>query len=233
MNVLPNRLSGANVKVAMVDTRVDYTHSDLAGNYAGGRDFANSDDDPMDDNGHGTHCAGIVAAMDDGTGLIQVAPKARLYALKVLNAAGSGAYSGIAAALDWCVANRIRVASMSLGGTSESQTLHTACDKAYAAGVLLVAAAGSSGNGKGTGDNVLYPARYDSVIAVAAIDNLDRRGAFPSTGPAVELAMGTGNGMSATTVGSRLDTTATDRGAVGKDTQFGYGMMNAEAATGL
>ena len=74
---------GTGVNVAIIDTGIDYTHSDLNDNYIGGYDFVNGDSDPMDDNGHGTPCAGIVAAEDNGKGVVGVAPEAHLYAVKV------------------------------------------------------------------------------------------------------------------------------------------------------
>ena len=76
---------GAGVKVAVIDTGVDYTHPDLDAYYAGGYDFVNNDNVPMDDNGHGTHVSGTVAAEDNNNGVVGVAPKATLYALKVLD----------------------------------------------------------------------------------------------------------------------------------------------------
>lgn len=177
--------TGASVKVAVVDGGIDYNHEDLDANYvAGGYDFANGDNDPMDDNGHGTHCAGTIAAEDNDVGVIGVAPDADLYAVKVLSW-GSGQWSWIIAGIDWCAANEMQVISMSLGGSANSDLLHTACDAAYGKGIVLVAAAGNSGSGA---DTVLYPAKYDSVIAVAATDKRDRRARFSSQGPAVEMA---------------------------------------------
>ena len=176
---------GANVKVAVLDGGIDYNHEDLNDNYvAGGYDFANNDSDPMDDTGHGTHCAGTIAAEDNDIGVIGVAPEADLYAVKVLSG-GGGQWSWLIAGIDWCVANGMQVASMSLGGSSAPTLLQEACDKAYAAGIVLVAAAGNNGSGT---DTVGYPAKYDSVIAVAATDKRDRRASFSSTGPAVDVA---------------------------------------------
>jgi len=179
---------GSGINVAVIDTGIDTTHPDLDGNYAGGYDFVNKDSDPQDDNGHGTHCAGIIAAEDNDIGVIGVAPEASLYALKVLDARGGGSYSDVIAAIQWAVDHSMRIASMSLGGSFYSEALETACKNAYEAGVLLVAAAGNSGNRSGKGDNVTYPARFDSVIAVAATDTRNRRASWSSTGPAVELA---------------------------------------------
>jgi subtilisin family serine protease len=194
---------GVGVKIAIIDTGIDYTHSDLELNYKGGFDFVNSvdanedgdyddpgdtkDEDPMDDNGHGTHVAGIVAALDDNIGVVGVAPEADLYALKVLDETGSGWMSDVVAAIDWATLNGMQVINMSLGG-GELNTLEEACLAAEGEGLLLIASAGNNGNPPGRGDNVGYPAAYSSVIAVAATDQNDKRARWSSTGPAVELA---------------------------------------------
>ena len=81
--------TGQGVKVGIIDTGIDYTHPELAAAYAGGYDFFNNDSDPFDDNGHGTHVAGIIAAQMNGQGVVGVAPGASLYAYKVLGADGS------------------------------------------------------------------------------------------------------------------------------------------------
>ena len=193
--------NGADVKVAVIDSGCDYTHPDGAVNYAGGRDFVNGDDDPMDDNGHGTHVSGTVAAKDDGAGVVGVAPGVSLYCLKVLSSSGSGVWSDIVAALDWAVLNGIQVTNNSYGsGTNPGGTVQAAFDNAAAAGMLHVAAAGNAGNPKGKGNNVGYPARYESVIAVAATDQNDGRASFSSTGDGVELAA-PGVGIKSTKLG--------------------------------
>jgi len=181
---------GTSIKVAIIDSGIDWNHPDLNANYRGGYDFFNGDNDPMDDNGHGTHVAGIVAAEDDGSGVVGVAPEVALYALKVLGADCSGYYSDVIAALQWAVDNKIQVTNNSYGSSDDpGVTVKAAFDNAYAAGVLHVAAAGNSGTTAGTEDNVIYPARWASVIAVAATDKSDNnRATWSSTGPAVELA---------------------------------------------
>lgn len=181
--------TGVGAKVAILDSGINYLHPDLNDNYAGGYDFVNGDDDPTDDNGHGTHVAGTVAALDNGFGVVGAAPATSIYALKVLGANGSGSFSNMIAALEWCVANGIQVTNNSYGSKSDPGTIvRDAYDKAYAKGVLHVAAAGNNGNPRGSGNNVGYPARYGSVIAVAATDQLDQRASFSSTGDTVELA---------------------------------------------
>lgn len=177
-------ITGFGVKVAVVDTGIDTGHPDLK--IYGGKSFITSSYN--DDNGHGTHVAGTIAALDNGEGVIGVAPDAWLYSLKVLDSSGSGLWSNVAAAIEWCIDNQMDIISMSLGGTSGDSLIKAAVAEAYLAGILLVAAAGNSGNSDGSGDNVLYPAKYPEVIAVAATDQKDGRAPFSSTGPDVELA---------------------------------------------
>jgi subtilisin len=180
---------GSGIKVAVIDSGVDTSHPDLSVNYVGGYDFVNDDDDPMDDYGHGTHVAGIITAEDNGAGVVGVAPEADLYALKVLSSSGSGFYSDVVAALQWAVDNDIEVTNNSYGSSgSPGSTVRAAFENAEAAGILNVCAAGNSGNSAGTGDKVIYPARYDSCIAVAGTDQADNRVSFSSTGPDVEIA---------------------------------------------
>ncbi|HDS44745.1 MAG TPA: PKD domain-containing protein [Methanomicrobia archaeon] len=182
--------TGEGIKVAILDTGIDYTHPDLAANYAGGTDCADKDDDPMDVGGHGTHCAGIVAAALNDAGVIGVAPGAELYAVKVFTDSGGGSYSDVISALEWCIENDIQVISMSFGSSYRSGDpgIEPWINAAYNAGIVLVGAAGNDGNRFATGDSVIYPARYSNVIAVAATDRYDKRASFSSTGPAVELA---------------------------------------------
>lgn len=183
--------SGQGMKVAILDTGIDKSHEDLYANVKGGfsvfSDDANSD--PFyDENGHGTHVAGTVAAVDNDLGVLGVARHAELYAVKVLNNSGSGSYEGIARGIEWSIQNGMDIVNMSLGGSSSSAILEEWSNLAYDEGLLLVAAAGNSGNRAGRNDTVGYPAKYDSVIAVAATDQNDRRASFSSTGPTVELS---------------------------------------------
>ena len=181
--------TGAGVKVAVIDSGIDYNHPDLAANYAGGYDFVNNDSDPMDDKGHGTHCAGTIAAVDDDAGVVGVAPNVRLYALKVLDSSGSGSWSDIIAAMDWCVQNGIQISSNSYGASGyPGSVVENAYINSYAAGVLHIASAGNNGNSTGTGDSVGYPGNFASVVAVGATNSSDSRASFSSTGPGVELA---------------------------------------------
>jgi subtilisin family serine protease len=121
---------GAGVNIAIIDSGIDYSHPDLNDNYAGGYDFVNGDTDPMDDDGHGTHVAGIVAALDNNIGVVGVAPNASLHALKVLNEEGVGYMSDVVLAIQWATVNEIQVINMSLGG-NKNIFLEWACNLAY------------------------------------------------------------------------------------------------------
>lgn len=177
--------NGTGVKIAILDTGVG-PHEDLT--VYGGYDFVNSDNYPNDDNGHGTHVAGTAAALFNDLGVVGAAPEGHLYAVKVLDSKGSGTLDWVIKGIEWSVNNGTQIISMSLGTSTDYQALHDAVDAAYGKGLLLVAAAGNSGNTAGRGDNVGYPAKYDSVIAVAATDQNDVRASWSSTGPSVELA---------------------------------------------
>jgi len=178
--------NGTGIGVAVLDTGIDKGHVDLPA-LLGGTNTIDTSDWGSDGSGHGTHVAGTIAALDNTWGVVGVAPEVGLYAVKVLDDTGSGTVSSVVAGIQWAVANDIPVLNMSLGSSTHSQTLQDACDAAYLEGHLLVAVAGNSGNRPGVGDKVIYPAKYGSVIAVAASDINDRRASFSSTGPAVEL----------------------------------------------
>jgi len=176
---------GMGITVAILDTGIDRTHPDLSANYRDGTSFVPDEPGPEDGNGHGTHCAGTIAAAINGAGVVGVAPAASLYAVKVLSSSGSGNWSWLIAGIDWCIKHRIRVLSMSLGGPSAPSALEAMCDLAWQRGLLLLAAAGNTGATSSPGVGV--PARYPNVIAVSAIDGANTIAPFSSRGPEVEL----------------------------------------------
>lgn len=180
--------SGAGSKVAILDTGIDLSHPDLQANVVGGVNFVSPAKSANDDNGHGSHVAGTVAASDNTIGVVGVAPTASLYAVKVLNRNGSGTLSGIIAGLDWAVQNSMNVVNMSLGTSSDVQSFHDACDAARAAGVLLVAAAGNSGDGDPATVEAGYPGAYASVLSVAALNQSGATASWSSSGPTLDLA---------------------------------------------
>jgi subtilisin len=193
---------GEGVKVAIIDSGIDYVHYDLSGpqpvypefngNYRGGWDFVNNDADPIDDNGHGTHVAGILAADKNGYLVVGVAPQVELYSLKVVDASGNGEYSSVIAALQWAVDHGIDVVNMSIGGHEASQALADAVEAAYRAHVLMVAAAGNvnpmSWQEVWYGCPVVYPAAYPHVLATTYTNPTDSLTGFSCTGPEVDFA---------------------------------------------
>ena len=191
----------SSVKIAILDTGVDYNHEDIAGNYvSGGYDWINNDNDPMDDNDHGTHCAGIAAAvMDNNKGIAGVA-QVSIMAEKVLDSGGSGSSSQVANGITHAADNGADVISMSLSSTSPSSTIKNACIYAYnTKGVVIVAAAGNDGN---FGMN--YPAGFNTVIAVGATDNTDHRCSFSNYGDGLEL-VAPGKRILSTIIGDDYD----------------------------
>lgn len=186
---------GLGIKVAVLDTGILTSHQDLqvAGGYnaIGGTGYS-------DDNGHGTHVAGTIAALNNTIGVIGAAPKAQLYAVKVLDRSGSGSYSSIIAGIEWAITNKMNVINMSLGGSQGSTALEQACNAAYNAGILVVAAAGNEGTAAGTTECIGYPARYASVIAVGSITSSNVRSSFSSTGSTLEI-MAPGSDIYSTT----------------------------------
>ncbi|MDH4117049.1 MAG: S8 family peptidase [Acidimicrobiia bacterium] len=173
---------GKAIKVAVLDTGIDYSHPDLAVNYRGGASFVADESDPMDYNGHGTHCAGTIAAAFTGAGVVGVAPSAYLIAAKVLSRSGRGAWSNLIAGIDYAVNDRgARILSMSLGAAAAPTAVEAMCTMAWEKGALLIAAAGNAAGPVGA------PAAYESVMAVSAIDDQGSLASFSNRGPEVEL----------------------------------------------
>lgn len=177
---------GKGVVVAVLDTGFDFYHPDLKYRYvAGGKDFSRSRSGVWDRMGHGTHCAGIIAADENGSGVVGVAPLAKILPVKVLGDDGSGATSWIAAGIDYAVEQGAHVISMSLGGEGSHQNIHDAIKRAVAKGVIVVAAAGNSGPNNRAPD---YPGAHPECVCVAAVDGQLRVARFSSRGPQVDIA---------------------------------------------
>lgn len=176
---------GSGVKVCVVDTGVDDSHYALPPLYAE-YDFVNNDGNAYDDNGHGTHVAGIVASQDSRYG--GVAPGATLLAAKVLNSSGSGGSDDIIAGIDWCVAQGADVINMSLGGgvftgSCDGNVLAQFSNLAVDAGVTVLAASGNNG----WENRMLSPSCGSKVIAVGAVDKDDSRGSYSNGGQELDV----------------------------------------------
>ncbi|MCG0274849.1 MAG: S8 family peptidase [Thermosediminibacteraceae bacterium] len=173
---------GEGIRVGVVDTGIDLDHPDLKENIKeayGVLDCKNI----IDDNGHGTHVAGTIAALDNDIGVVGVAPKVEIYSVKAFDKHGRGTVSSIVEALNWCLEKKVHVINMSFGIRHNSFTLRRAVQALLRNNIVLVAAAGNVGRE----NSVLYPAKYPEVIAVAACNQNDRPASFSSSGPEVDI----------------------------------------------
>jgi len=171
------------INVAILDTGTDTKHPDLAANFAGGYNTFTNTNDPTDDNGHGTHVAGTIAAVDNNIGVVGVAPEVRVWSVKVLDKTGFGLDENVIAGLDWVINKKHEIGgdwimSLSLGSSQNSPVEEEAFKRVVVAGVLVVAAAGNRGF-----PDVEFPAAYDGVIAVGAIDSTTALASFSDHGP--------------------------------------------------
>ena len=174
---------GTGVSVAVIDTGIDLSHPDLKTNIIANKNCLSSRKNGNDDNGHGTHVAGTIAALNNSIGVVGVAPEAKLIAVKVLNQNGSGTWSSVICGIDWVTANaskyNIKVANMSLGGGGTSDNncgntnndpLHKAICRSRDAGITYVVAAGNENKSA----SLSVPASYDdAVITVSALSDSD------------------------------------------------------------
>jgi serine protease len=271
--VQANQLSDSNTsnfKVCITDTGYDRTHEDLRSSNVTGDDGYGSNDTGNwyeDGHGHGTHVAGTISAISNNNkGVVGVNPNGvvGLHIVKVFNNSGSWAYgSDLVAAVDQCRAAGAKVISMSLGGGASSAAEEAAFENASAAGVLSIAAAGNDGN-----SSLSYPASYDIVMSVAAIDSSKNIASFSQYNSQVEIAApgvavnstlpgntyASWNGTSMATphvsgvaalvwsnhpqctneqIRNVLNVSAEDLGAAGRDNYYGYGLVQAKAASDL
>jgi serine protease len=177
------------IHIAIIDTGIDYQSSELQRAYKGGHNFIANNDDPLDDFGHGSHVAGIIAAADDRNGVVGVAPDVDIYALKVLNQCGNGDTGGIIAAIDWIIAKKAQIggnwiANLSLGSSDSSTIERNAFQRGSDAGIIFFAASGNSYTGV---DGLSFPAGYPSVVSVGAIDVNQQVADFSQRGPQLKI----------------------------------------------
>lgn len=170
---------GNGVKVAVIDTGIDVDHPDLS--VYGGVTYVKGSKSYDDDNGHGTHVAGIVAAVDNAVGVVGVAPNAELYSVKVLNNRGSGYVSDVIRGIEWSINHNMDVINMSLGSNAGVSALEDILNVAKNSGIITVAAAGNDGA------EIDYPGAYSSTIAVGAIDRNMELAYFSSIGPELDV----------------------------------------------
>ena len=171
------------VVIAIVDTGLDMNHPEFAGRIVAGFDFVNQDADPADDNGHGTHVAGIAAMAIDGMGSAGMCPSCSIMPLKALDGDKHGSWSAVAQAILFATDHGAHVINLSLGSNRSSTTAAAAIAYARDHGVVVVAAAGNDAS-----DALYYPAAFDGVMAVVATDEEDQRWGLSNYGAWVDVA---------------------------------------------
>ncbi|WP_128894380.1 S8 family serine peptidase [Longirhabdus pacifica] len=176
--------SDSSVLVAVIDTGVQDDHPDLIGKVVPGYDFIDNDNDPYDEQGHGTHVSGTVAALtNNGIGVAGTAPNAKILSVRVLNSSGSGSNLGVSQGIVYAADNGADIINLSLGGSSPSSAVEDAVNYAWNKGVVVVAAAGNTPSTRPS-----YPAYYEKSIAVAATDANDQIAYFSTYGDWVDVA---------------------------------------------
>ncbi|WP_028609477.1 S8 family peptidase [Paenibacillus harenae] len=175
--------TGHRVRVGVIDTGVDFNHPDLRQSLSRGINLLNRSMLPHDDNGHGTHIAGTIAAANQIQGMIGVAPRALISPVKAFDHNGSAFVSDIILGIEWCVRNRMNVINMSFGMKTRSKALLSAVTNAYNAGVIIVASSGNDGKRR----SIDYPARYPQTISVGATNKLRRIAPFSNRGSYIDI----------------------------------------------
>jgi type VII secretion-associated serine protease mycosin len=166
------------VNIAVIDTGVDLNHPDLKDNLSRGYVSVKGVTSPNDDNGHGTHVAGIIASISNNQkGGVGLSPNCKIMPIKSLSAKGEGNDSDIAEGIIWAVDNGANIINLSLGGPSAGKTLENAIKYAYNSNVLVIAAMGNNGQRVKN-----YPAAYKNVIAVGATDQNNKSASFSNYG---------------------------------------------------
>lgn len=192
-----------DIVIAVLDSGVQLSHPDLEANLIDGYDFVNEDSNPEDDFGHGTHVASIIAGVtNNGVGVAGVNWQARLMPIKVLNEAGIGSVSHIIDGIEWAVDNGADIINLSLGSPYPSRALRQTVTNAIRRGVVIVAA---SGNEYEEQNRLSYPAAYDDVLAVGAVNEEGQHASFSSSGDHLHIVAPGVNILAATWSGSGAD----------------------------
>lgn len=242
--------SGTNIKVCVIDSGWDDRHPELKAAYVGGMDFVEREDKlpagtlgdgPLDrtlkdgvyvyGGGHGTHTAATIAAQfgaggkvrpkQDANGVVGVAPTVQLLVARVLDVSGSGKVDDVIAAVDWCKSQGAKIASLSLGSNTDNETEKATFERALAGGMLAFAATGNSGAPK-----VAFPAAYESVVAVGAVDFTGEWQKFSQYGAEVSLVGPGVDVLSATIVGASPFSAVAAAGAQFKSNPLSYSAIS-------
>lgn len=192
-----NKCDGENVVVAVIDTGCDFNHEDIKENIVDGYNFVENGKDPMDRNGHGTHVAGTIASINNGTGIVGVAPKTKIMPIKALDDSGMGSNNNVASAIVWAVDHGADMITMSLGSEYPSLPIERALLHAINNNVAVFCAAGNSGIHR----SINFPARYNETISIGAIDRNLEICQFSCTGDELDF-LAPGQDIISTTPGN-------------------------------
>lgn len=173
---------GEGVKIAVLDSGCDLNHHELKSNILQGINYVDPGKDPEDDDAHGTHVTGIICADNDGH-IVGIAPKAKVYPIKVLDRNGNGDLNWIVQGLRWAIKRKVDIISMSLGCPRPVPDVWKEIKKAHSNGITIFVAAGNAGKT----EDIFYPAAYPEVISIGAIDRNFKRADFSSTGPSLDF----------------------------------------------
>lgn len=174
---------GDRIRIGVIDTGADYSHPDLQHCLSHGVHVFSPHLYPFDDNGHGTHIAGTIAAYTQQGGIVGVAPQALIHPVKAFDHQGGAFVSDIVKGIEWCVANGMNIINMSFGMRTYNKALEAAILSAYRAGIIVVA---SSGN-EGKRAEIDYPARFPQVIAVGATTRRGQIASFSNDGKQIDI----------------------------------------------
>ncbi|MBQ2896950.1 MAG: S8 family peptidase [Clostridia bacterium] len=179
---------GEGIRVGVIDTGIDLNHEDLRGRIKEYINFTSKyTNDVEDTNGHGTHVAGSICANRNGIGVVGAAPKCDLYIAKAFGTDGHAQTESIIKSFDWLISKKVHVINMSFSASEPNEYEKMMIKKCYDNGIVLVGAAGNDG-GKGDEDTIGYPAKYEKVIAVTAVDMNLNRAPFSSQGNKAQVA---------------------------------------------
>lgn len=174
---------GQDTKVAVIDTGCDLDHPDLINNLLDGKNFIDKNQSPQDDNGHGTHVSGTIAAENNLCGMVGVAPKAKIIPVKALNSKGNGNINSLVDSILWAADQKVDFITMSLGSPYPSEELEKAINYANTKGCIVFCAAGNSGENS----DIMYPAKYNKTISIGAIDENFCRTNFTCSGEELDF----------------------------------------------
>ncbi len=178
---------GDGINIGIIDTGIDSSHPDLSARIKKTVNFCGEGSrDASDDNGHGTHVAGIIAASKNNSGVIGTAPLANLYIAKAFDKNGRGNDDAVVRSIDWMIANNVNIINMSFSSSDFTPSYYNAVKAAYDKDIIIVCAAGN--NGLHSHDTLGYPAKFDETISVAAVDINNRIASFSSKGVKTDIA---------------------------------------------